>query len=174
MKIGIFCSSSNDIDNVYIENSRTVLEYLFKNSNDLVFGAFNEGLMGTAYETAKKYNRLVIGIAPNVRKDDFKKIECDKEIITNSIKSRTELLIEYSDCLVFLPGGIGTIHELIAVIDMKRNYEIDKPIIIFNDKDFYTDFFNMLNKLYAENFANSNIKSIYTVCNNYMDLKKLL
>lgn len=174
MKIGVFCSSSNDINQKYMESSKRLLEKVFYRDNDLVFGAMNSGIMGIAYRTAKQNNRNVVGIAPEIYKDDFKELDCDTEILTGSVNDRTDALVNNSDILLFLPGGIGTLYELIAAIEMKRSKEFDKPIIIYNETGFFDELLQMLNKVYAKNFTGPNVRFSYNIANDDRTVMDLL
>lgn len=160
MKLFVGCSSSNDIPNKYVDDCKIYLNELLEN-NDLVFGAYNAGLMGEAYNIAISSKRKIIGACPSVYEGDLLNLNCTKEIITDDILERTKVLIEEADALIFLPGGIGTILELIAAIDKKRNNEIDKPIIIYNSYNFFDGLFNFLEKIYEEKFSNESVKSCY-------------
>jgi len=125
MKLFIGCSSSNDIPEIYNTNCTNYLEELFKLDNELVFGAYNKGLMALSYNIAKKHKRKVTGITPKIFIDALKDLECNHEMVTTNINSRTDKLIEESDALIFLPGGIGTIYELFTAIECIRNHEIN-------------------------------------------------
>ena len=160
MNLFIGCSSSNDIDNKYMDDCNVYLSELLK-ENDLVFGAYKEGLMGLSYEIAKCNNREIIGIAPKVFESDLINLNCDKKIVADDILGRTGILIKEADALIFLPGGIGTILELMAAIDMKRNGEFDKPIVIYNSYNFFDELFIFLNKIYNEKFSSINVKDCY-------------
>lgn len=111
MKLFIACSSSDDIPVIYNTDCAKYLEELFAADNDLVFGAYNKGLMALSYKIALKNNREVIGITPQIFSNDLKNLNCTQEIITENINRRTERAIEESDALIFMPGGVGTIYE---------------------------------------------------------------
>ncbi len=174
MKIAVCCSSSDNIDKKYIESSERLLEQVFNRENDLVFGAMNNGIMGIAYQTAKRHNRSVTGIAPEIYKDDFKDLDCDTEILTQSVNGRTEAIVNNSDVLLFLPGGVGTIYELISAIEMKRSKEFDKSIIVYNETGFFDEIIQMLNKIYQRNFTSQNVRLSYNIANDYMTVLDLL
>ncbi len=174
MKIAVCCSSSNDIDEKYLESSKILLEHIFKQDNDLVFGAMDSGIMGIAYRIAKKYNRKVIGIAPEIYKEDFKNLECNTEILTQNVNDRTSALISNSDMLLFLPGEIGTLYELITAIEMKRSKEFDKPIIIYNETEFFNEIFTMLDKVYAKKFTLQSVRFSYNIVSDYRTVMDLL
>lgn len=181
MKLFIGCSSSDNIPKEYFDDCKVLLEELMKD-NDLVFGACNSGLMGLAYNTAISEKRQIIGICPEAYKDDFKNLECNIEITTKSVSERTDNIIEYSDALIFLPGGIGTIYELLTAIESKRCKEFDKPIVIYNSNGFYDNLLNFINELSNKKFLNykdkynflvtNSVSSIKYYINNYKKLKK--
>ena len=148
MKLFIGCSSSEQIPQIYIKDCENYLKELFKLDNTLVFGAYNKGLMAISYEQALNNN---------------------KEIITNSISERTEKLIEESDVLIFLPGGIGTIYELLTAIESKRSKEFDKPIIIYNSNHYFDNLLLFLDNIYNQNFTNKSVKNCYHISNNITD-----
>lgn len=163
MKIFIGCSSKEEIPNKYFNDCNNLLEELFKFENDLVFGAYNKGLMALCYDIAKKYDRKVIGITPKIFVDALEELDCDLEIVTDTISRRTDGLIKESDVLLFLPGGIGTIYELFTVIESKKNGEFDKPIIIYNSNNFFDKLLEFVEKLYNESFTDIKVKDCYFV-----------
>ena len=122
MKLFIGCSSSNNIPDKYLKDCSNYLDELLR-ENDIVFGGCSTGLMGLAYNITKEYNNKVIGISPTIFKSDLDILDCDEKIITDNTSRRTEELINNSDALIFLPGGIGTIYELFTAIELKRNHE---------------------------------------------------
>ena len=163
MKIFVGCSSSDEIDKGYFIECRKLLEELFKGEHSLVYGASSKGLMGEAYRIAKKNNRYVYGINPEIFKDDFDFLECNESIITECISRRTDKLIELSDVLLFLPGGIGTVYEFFSVIESKRSMEFDKPVVVFNANHYFDELFVFLDKLYNGKFTSSKVKDCYFV-----------
>lgn len=174
MKLFIGCSSSNDIPTKYTKDCEELLEELFKLDNDLVFGAYNKGLMNSAYEIALKHKKQVIGITPEIFKEDLKNLDCNKEMVTRNISNRTEKLIEESDVLIYLPGGIGTVYELFTAIESKRSKEFNKPIIIYNSNNYFDKLLLFLEEVYNQNFTSSSVKECYYVSNNINDILKHL
>lgn len=174
MKLFIGCSSSNDIPEKYKKDCEKLLEELFKLDNDLVFGAYNKGLMNQAYKIALKHNKQVIGITPEIFKEDLKNLDCSKEIITRNISNRTEKVIEESDVLIYLPGGIGTIYELFTSIESKRSKEFNKPIIIYNSNNYFDKLLLFLEEIYNQNFTSSKVKDCYYISNNITDVLNYL
>lgn len=169
MNIFVGCSASEDIDKKYFTSSYDLLTKIMPNNN-LVFGACNSGLMRIAYTTTKEIGNKVIGICPIRYKEDFKTLSCDEEIISNSTIERTNDLIKYSDVLLFLPGGIGTVSELYSSIESKRCHDHNKPIIIYNIDGFYDELLKFMEVIYQNNFAKERDKETYFVANNSREI----
>lgn len=162
MKLFIGCSSSDNIPEEYFNDCKNFLEQLLE-GNDLVFGVCNSGLMGLAYTTTLRGKGKITGICPEAYKDDFKELNCDKEITTKSVSERTDSLISASDALIFLPGGLGTIYELFTSIESKRCHEFNKPIVIYNSNGYFDKLLEFMDGIYGENFSDKNDRRNYLV-----------
>ena len=87
-------------------------------------------------------------------------------------EGNTDKAIELSDAIIILPGGIGTIYELLTAIECKRSCEFDKPIIIYNSCGYYDKMLELLELTYNEDFALRIVEENYYVCNNASDAIK--
>ena len=164
MNIFIGCSASDYIDKLYYDDTKELLNILMKDNN-LVFGACHSGLMGVVHDITKEFGNKVIGICPSSYIKDFEDLKCDKEIVSASVSDRTSSLILYSDILLFIPGGIGTVYELFTSIETKRCHEHNNPIIIYNSNGFYNKIIDFLNMLYLNGFAREKDKKNYYIAN---------
>lgn len=169
MKIFIGCSSSDEIPEKYLSDCEKLISTLFSKNHDLVFGASNQGLMGLSYNIAKENKRKVIGICPYAYKEDLKKLDCNLELTTQSIGDRTNKLIELSDIIIFLPGGIGTVYELLTTIESKRSGEFNKPILVYNSHGYFDKLFKFLEQLYNEKFTSKTVSDCYHISNTIED-----
>lgn len=169
MKLFIGCSSSNDIDSKYLDDSYLLLNEILKD-NDLVYGAYNNGIMKIAYSLAHHHNRKIIAITTDKYKDELGQIECEYKESTPNIYTRSELLVRLSDMVIILPGGIGTINELISSIETMRNNEFNKPILIYNMDGFFDKFLEFLDKVYEEKFSSIDAKKYYHIVNTREDV----
>lgn len=79
------------------------------------------------------------------------------------------MLIEESDALIFMPGGVGTIYELFTAIESKRSGEFNKPIIIYNSNNYFDKLLLFMEGMYNQNFASISVKEDYHISNNYQD-----
>lgn len=173
MKIFIGCSSSDNIEEKYFIDSKQYISKLLED-NDLLFGASIHGLMGLSYNIALHNKRKVTGICPLVYKDNFKDLNCNLEVLTNSVNERTEKLIKECDALVFLPGGVGTIYEFFTALESKRANEFNKPIILYNSCNYYDKLNNLFNMLCEENFNSKTIMDLYHISDSIEDTMEYL
>lgn len=174
MKIFVACGAAEEYPNKLKENSNELLEKIYSENHDLVTGAHHIGLMGESYKIAKKYNRKIIGIAPECYASSFANLECDKEIITKTVNDRTEQLINQSDLILFLPGGIGTIYEFFMALEMKRTEEYSNKIIVFNPDNFYDELIEMVYKAVKLGFIEKDRLDSFVVCDNHQDILDIL
>lgn len=163
-KICIFASSSNSIDEIYTKEAEKTAELLAKKGYNLIFGGGSIGLMGVSATVFKKYNREVISVIPkalNLEDVVFKK--SDKIIETDTLNQRKAIMEELADAFVVLPGGFGTVEELMEVITLKQLRYHTKPIAILNTKKFYNNLLKQLETIYKKNFTHKIYKKIYFV-----------
>ena len=76
-----------------------------------------------------------------------------------------------SDFIVCLPGGVGTYSELLCYIEEKRSNDNDKPIIIYDENDFYTPVIKILKELVQEKFVDANIFDMFSIVRNKNELE---
>ena len=165
MKIFVGASSSENIPNEYISDCKIVLEELLR-TNDLVFGAYNKGLMMTSYEIAKKNNRQITGICSTFCEDSLKFLECNNHKVTNSIIDSTLEIYKNSDVMILLPGGFGSIFEFFTANYLKICNEINIPIIVYNSCGYYDKLLSFISDAYDKKFIKDNEIGKYLVANN--------
>lgn len=76
-----------------------------------------------------------------------------------------------SDFIVCLPGGVGTYSELLCYIEEKRSNDNDKPIIIYDENEFYTPVIKILKELVQEKFVDANIFDMFSIVRNKNELE---
>lgn len=173
MKLFIGCSSRDSIPLKYHGYCKDFLNKLFEENYELVFGACGKGLMGLSYNIALNKCRDIIGIYPEVYKNEAMELQCFG-IPVKTVSERTDKLIEQSDVLIFLPGGIGTLYELFTAIESKRAKEHNKPIIIYDCCNFYGNLFLQLDKMSNENFTSVEDEKCFYVCSSSDEVIKYL
>ena len=124
-KIGIFCSASGSIDPIYFDAAHQIGEWMGKNGKTLIYGGANLGLMECVAKAVKENGGHVIGVVPSKLEENGKVSTYPDEIIaTHDLSDRKDIILQQSDVLVALPGGIGTLDEVFHVMAASRFHRL--------------------------------------------------
>lgn len=132
----------------------------------LVFGGGGGGLMGDLARGALAANGNVIGIIPSFLTEAEAVIQNLAELyVVESMVARKEMMIDLSDVLVVLPGGIGTIEELFEVWTGNHVKAYNKPILLVNLNGFYDLLLQFVQQQFDDGFLIERHFSYITVVN---------
>ena len=116
-KIGIFCSAAANIDKMYFESARQIGEWLGNTGKKMIYGGADLGLMECVARAVKANGGNVIGVVPTKLEEKGRVCTFLDEVIhTHNLSDRKDIMTEQSDILVALPGGIGTLDEILHVM----------------------------------------------------------
>ena len=163
----VFCSSSDVISEHYKNNAIELAELMVKNNFTLVNGGSKVGLMGIMARKTKELNGKSIGVIPQLIFDkDLACYSTNQLIVTKDMRERKEKLSELADAFVALPGGFGTLEELMEVMTLKQLEVHQKPIIIMNTNNFYSKLLEQFEVFFENDFSKTDYKNLYFVANN--------
>lgn len=152
-RICVNCASSKKINEVYFKAARKLANIFVDNHIEIVFGGGSEGLMGELADTVIERGGKIVGIMPHFMREVEWGHKGVKEFhYTDTMHERKKLMLENIDALVALPGGSGTLEELLEAVTLKRLGKFTKPIIIVNTNNYYDPLKEMLEKCIRENF----------------------
>lgn len=174
-KICVFASSSNKIEEVYFADAKKLGELITQNNFDLVYGAGCVGTMFTVAKAVKSNGGKVIGVIPEKLNNigvDWK--ECDEFIITECMASRKKKMRELSDAFIAIPGGFGTLEEILEVITLKQLGYHSKPVIFLDTNNFYSNLFAQFETFYNQNFAKPENENLYFIAKTPEDAIKYI
>ena len=163
MRICVYCSSSAKIDKSYFKATEKLAKEFVKNNVEVVFGGGAIGLMGKLADTIIENKGKIKGIMPRFMNEvewAHKKVE-DFEL-TDTMHERKAKFLENIDGLVALPGGSGTLEELLEAITLKRLGQFTKPIVILNTNGYYEPLKQMLEKCVTEKFMHKKHLEIWS------------
>ena len=153
MRICIYCASSAKIDEVYFDATERLAKILVNSKVQVIYGGGGHGLMGKLADTVLAQGGQIKGIMPQFMNEvewAHKKVT-DFEF-TNTMHERKAKFLENIDALIALPGGTGTLEELLEAITLKRLGQFTKPIIILNTNGYYDPLILMLERCVEEKF----------------------
>jgi uncharacterized protein (TIGR00730 family) len=130
----------------------------------LIFGGGTTGLMGACARGVHSAGGVVIGVIPEaLNEKGVVYEECDELVVTPGMRERKGTMDERADAFIALPGGFGTIEEIMEIITLKQLRYHAKPIVILNTKGFYTPLLEMLQEVVEQDFAKSECMELFYV-----------
>lgn len=161
MNICVFCSAE-EVSDTYAIPVKKLVQLLAEKGHGLVWGASESGLMKVVADEMRMHNRRLVGITFSGIKHEAGVARSNTEtlIVTRTLPERKTLMLEYADTILVLPGGIGTLDELMDVLEKKRHGIHTKPIIIFNVDGFYSSLQSHLANLELENFLHTPLETL--------------
>ena len=162
--ITIYASASSRISPVYFEAAAKLGQLIGKHSIICINGGGIRGLMATVTDAVIENGGNVCGIIPQFMFDNGWVHPAIQEIIvTPDMHSRKKTMAEKSDACIALPGGIGTLEELLEIITWKHLGLYTKTVVILNTAGYYNDLLSMLAKANQENFFHIDSANVWKV-----------
>ena len=153
LSVALFCGSSNTTDPAFLEAATQFGEVLARSGVRLVYGGGGVGLMGRAAKAAHANGGDVLGVIPDfLRSREVVYDEVETVVVTN-MHDRKQRMYQASDAFVIMPGGVGTLEEVIELISWRRLNLHAKPIVFVNLNDFWTPFFALIDHTVAHNLT---------------------
>jgi len=162
MNICVFCSSSNAISEVYFTEAQKLGKLIGENGHSLINGGANVGLMEAVTISASQSGAKTIGIIPermigrSLASDNSHEV-----IITDDMMSRKAKMRDMSDAFIALPGGFGTLEEILEVMTLRQLSYHTKPIVFINTNNFFEHLFKQFEVSYVQQFAKEVYRRLY-------------
>jgi cytokinin riboside 5'-monophosphate phosphoribohydrolase len=167
MNICVFSSSSNAIANVYFDEAEKLGMLIGKGGHTLINGGANVGLMEVVTIAAGKAGAKTIGIIPEkMIGRSLASNNSHEVIITREMQDRKAKMRDISDAFIALPGGFGTLEEILEVITLRQLSYHSKPIVFINTNNFFKFLLKQFEVSYNEFFAKPIYKNLYFVAKN--------
>lgn len=145
--ICIYCASSTQIDPVYFDHARLLGRQLAEAHIRIVNGAGNIGLMGAVSDAALDAGGEVTGVIPRFMVEQgWNHPGLTETIVVNDMHERKQTMACLSDAVIALPGGYGTLEELLEIITWKQLGLYLNPIVILNTNGYYDPLLLMFEK----------------------------
>lgn len=163
-RICVYCASSSQCDAYYFEQTKQLGALLARSDYAIVYGGGGAGLMGALADAALAAGGEVIGVLPHFMKEvEWGHNGLTSMHLVDDMHERKRTMIESSHALIALPGGCGTLEELLEAITWKRLGLHTNPIIIVNTRGFYDPLIAQLERCIDERFMLPKHRSMWTV-----------
>lgn len=171
----VYCASSTKIDPVYFKEAQTLGRLLSEQHIRLINGAGNIGLMRAVADAVLNAGGEVTGVIPRFMvEQEWQHTELTQLIEVESMHERKQLMAKLSDAVIALPGGCGTLEELLEIITWKQLGLYLNPIVILNTNGFFDPLLAMLERAIDENFMRRQHGDIWHVAHSPKEAIELI
>ena len=162
-RVCVYCASSAKVDQKYFDATERLGIQLVQNKVEVVYGGGAVGLMGKLADTVLEHGGEVIGIMPQFMRDielHHKKVA--RFHIVGDMHERKKRFLDGVDGLIALPGGCGTLEELLEALTLKRLGLFTGPIVVLNTDGYYDPLQTMLERCIEQNFMGEEHRQMWS------------
>jgi hypothetical protein len=169
--ICVYCGSGPGTDPAFVEAAREFGRILAENGIRLVYGGGSVGLMGALAMSVADHGGAVTGIIPEfLTGREFMFQRAQEMIVTRDMHERKRLMFEQADAFVALPGGIGTLEELVEQMTWAQLGRHKKPILVANIQRFWDPLCILLDHMRASAFIREGLTVNLLVADRVQDI----
>ncbi len=162
-RVCVYCSSSARIDRAFFDATERLAKLFVEEEIEVVFGGGSMGLMGKLADVILENGGKIRGVMPKFMKEiEWAHTGVIDFVVTDTMQERKAAYLEGVDGLVALPGGCGTLEELLQAITLKRLGLLTAPIVILNTRDYFGPLKEMLNRCVSEKFMDERHLDMWT------------
>ena len=157
--ICVYCGSGSGHNPAYSEAARTLGRAMAHANIGLVYGGGSLGLMGEIARAVLRHDGHVTGIIPEFLSDQEKMLRDVQElIVTQSMHERKQIMFEKSDAFVALPGGVGTLEELVEQLTWSQLGQHTKPVVLGDIDGFWAPLLSLIDHMREEAFVRQGLE----------------
>lgn len=171
----VYSASSTKIDPVYFDTAYELGTLLGQQHIRLINGAGNMGLMSAVSDAALAAGGEVTGVIPRFMVEQgWHHTGLTRLVEVESMHERKKMMADLSDAVIALPGGCGTLEELLEIITWKQLGLYLNPVVILNVKGYFDPLLAMLQRAVEENFMRTQHGSIWHVAKTVREAVELV
>lgn len=171
----VYSASSTKIDPVYFDAARQLGALLAQKHIRLINGAGNMGLMSAVSDAVLQAGGEVTGVIPRFMvEQNWHHTGLTRLVEVESMHQRKKTMAELSDAVITLPGGCGTLEELLEIITWKQLGLYLNPIVILNIKGYFDPLLQMMDRAMDENFMRRQHGDIWKVARTPQEAVELI
>ena len=139
----VFCGSSDAADPALLASAAELGRGLAAAELTMIYGGGGVGLMGACAIAAHEAGGKVLGVIPHFLKEKERRLDVVETIVVSSMHERKQIMFERSDGFVVLPGGIGTLEEVVELLSWRRLDLHVKPVVFYSPDGFWEPLFKL-------------------------------
>lgn len=173
--VAVFCAASENIAPGYFEAAAEVGAMLGRIGATLVYGGARFGLMEATAKAAKAAGSHIVGVVPEILVErDRVSYLLDEHVPCCNLSERKDIMLERSDILVALPGGVGTLDEIFHVMAAATIGFHSKRVVLYNVNGFWDGLISVLDEMNGMGFVRGGIEKYLFVANNITELERTI
>ncbi|MBR1593855.1 MAG: TIGR00730 family Rossman fold protein [Alloprevotella sp.] len=174
MNITVFAASSGQAPDVYVQTARQLGEAIARRGHTLLNGAGRTGLMGASADACLAAGGRAVGIIPQFMIEQaWEHRGMTELVVTRDMHERKEQMSGRADACIALPGGVGTMEELLEIITWKQLGLFLKPIVILNVAGYFDPLLEQLQRAVDERFMRPQHAAIWCVADTAEEAVRL-
>jgi len=139
----VFCGSSDAAAPAYLQAAAELGKAIAGARLKLIYGGGGVGLMGACARAASDAGGAVLGIIPDFLVGRERALETIDHVVVGNMHERKMLMFQSADAFVVLPGGVGTLEEVVELLSWRRLELHAKPVVFFNPDGFWRPLFDL-------------------------------
>lgn len=139
----VFCGSSDAAEPAYLRAAAGLGRSLAEAGLKLIYGGGGVGLMGACATAAHEAGGRVLGIIPEFLMGREQALETVEHVVVANMHQRKMMMFDRADAFVVLPGGIGTLEEVVELLSWRRLDLHAKPVVFYNPDNFWRPLFDL-------------------------------
>lgn len=160
--ICVYCSSSDHVSDGFFEVAIELGEAVATSGYRLVYGGGDIGLMGALARSVHIHGGHVVGVIPEfLRQPGIAYELADELVVTVDMRERKAIMETRADAFIALPGGFGTLEEMLEIITLKQLGVHDKPVVFLNAGGFYDGLNEVFEHIFEHRFAKPRYRDLY-------------
>lgn len=163
-RVAVYAASSSQVSSEYIDAAAELGRTLAAEGIEIVYGAGKVGLMGALADAALDAGGKVTGVIPQFMVDNgWCREKLTNLIVTPDMHTRKEKIVSLADATIALPGGVGTLEELMEIITWKQLGLYANPIVILNTRGYFNPLKEMLERAVGEKFMREIHRNLWSI-----------
>lgn len=167
----VYCGSSPGTDPAFKEAAEALGQIMAREGIGLVYGGGSNGLMGAVARSVCAEGGYVTGIIPDfLQRKERRYDEAQEVVVVPDMHTRKRLMFEKADAIVALPGGVGTLEELVEQLTWVQLEQHTKPVIILDVKGFWRPLLDLFAHMRNNGFIRADLEVRYLVAERVTDV----